>query len=123
MLQHLVADLHGRAVCRDAVKAAVCANCLQFLQMQEEEFAPHLRQFVTTIWGLLVRCGAQKGQDGLAMAATAFLTSVCRSTHFALFSSGDTLKQVRAASLATCGRLPTVPRLLAVVATCVVLVG
>lgn len=75
------------------MKAAVCHNLLQFLQMQEDDIAADLQTFVTTVWGLLVACGPGKGQDGLAQAAMAFLTAVCRSTHYQIFASGDTIKQ------------------------------
>jgi hypothetical protein len=77
------------------VKATVCQNCLQFLQLQEEDIAPHLKSFVTAVWGLLVSCGPSKAQDNVAMHAIAFLTAVCCSTHLQLFASGDTIKQAR----------------------------
>jgi Cse1 len=85
----------SNGACRDGMKAAICNNCLQFLQMQEEDIAEHLEVFVTTIWGLLVGCGSGRGQDNLAQAAMAFLTSVCRSTHYRIFEAGDTIHQVR----------------------------
>lgn len=56
----------------------------------------HLEGIVSTVWTLLIACGPRKGQDNLAMAAMAFLTTVCRSTYHKLFGSGDTIKQVRA---------------------------
>ena len=76
------------------MKATICHSCLQFLQLQEEDIASHLEGFVTIIWGLLINCGPAKGQDNLAQAAMAFLTSVCRSTHYKIFEAGDTIKQV-----------------------------
>jgi hypothetical protein len=76
------------------MKAQVVKCCHQFLEMQEEEVQPYLPTFVTAIWGLLVRCSSNMGQDNLALAAIAFLTTVGRSTHYSLFATGDTIRQV-----------------------------
>ena len=89
------------AACRDALKATVCTNCHQFLQMQEEDMEEHLQGIVRTVWALLIGCGPRRGQDNLAMAAMAFLTTVCRSTYHKLFGSGDTIKQVRSRTCAS----------------------
>ena len=76
------------------MKAQVVKCCHQFLEMQEEDIQPYLATFVTAIWGLLVACTARSGQDNLALAAIAFLTTVGRSTHHSLFASGETLQNV-----------------------------
>jgi hypothetical protein len=85
---------------RDAMKAQICQCCHQFLELQEEDMQPYLQTFVTTVWGILVSCTSRSSQDNLAMAAVTFLTAVCRSTHYQLFASGDTIKKVRS----LCGR-------------------
>lgn len=77
------------------MKAQVVKCCHQFLEMQEEDIQPYLAVFVKAIWGLLVACTSRSGQDNLALAAIAFLTTVGRSTHHSLFASGETLQNVR----------------------------
>jgi hypothetical protein len=76
------------------MKAAICHNCHQLLQLQEEDMKEHLQSVATTIWQLLLTCGPEKGHDNLAMAAVSFLSSVCRSSFYQLFASGDTITQV-----------------------------
>ena len=77
------------------MKAAICRAALQFLQLAEEDMGPHVAAFVTATWHLLQAAGAGSGGDGVAHAALAFLTAVARSTHYAIFASGDTIRQAR----------------------------
>jgi exportin-2 (importin alpha re-exporter) len=46
------------------------------------------------VWHLLTSVSARSGQDGLAMAATRFLTTVARSVHHGLFKEPAVLQQV-----------------------------
>lgn len=78
----------------DAVKAIACESLSLFMGRDEEEFAPHLETFVSDVWQLLVSVGPATGQDNLAMAAIAFLTTVARSVHYTLFGDANVLKQV-----------------------------
>jgi exportin-2 (importin alpha re-exporter) len=78
----------------DALKATACECLSLFMERNEEEFAPHLEKFATDVWQLLVSVGQDVGQDALAMAAIAFLTTVARSVHHTLFSDPAVLKQV-----------------------------
>ncbi|GBG00626.1 exportin, partial [Raphidocelis subcapitata] len=78
----------------DGLKAAVCANINLFMEIAEEEFAKFLQTFVTDVWHLLTSVSGRSGQDGLAMAATRFLTTVARSVHHTLFAEAAVLKQI-----------------------------
>ena len=78
----------------DAAKAIACECLSLFMELNEEEFAEFLETFVGDVWKLLLEVGQGLGQDGLAMAAIAFLTTVARSVHFKLFAGEDILKQV-----------------------------
>jgi hypothetical protein len=75
-------------------QAAVCANINLFMEMNEEEFSKFLQTFVTDVWHLLTSVSGRSGQDGLAMAATRFLTTVARSVHHGLFAAEGVLKQI-----------------------------
>jgi hypothetical protein len=77
-----------------ARQAAVCSNINLFMEMNEEEFAKFLQTFVTDVWHLLTSVSGRAGQDGLAMAATRFLTTVARSVHHGLFAAEGVLKQI-----------------------------
>ncbi|KAG1661631.1 hypothetical protein FOA52_002861 [Chlamydomonas sp. UWO 241] len=78
----------------DAVKSAVCQNINLFMEANEEEFAKFLQTFVTDVWGLLMKVSLKPGQDNLVMAAIRFLTTVCRSVHYGLFSNAGALQQI-----------------------------
>ena len=78
----------------DACKAMACECLSLFMERNEEEFAGFLETFVESVWKQLVEVGPGVGQDRLAMAAIAFLTTVARSVHFELFKGEEILKQV-----------------------------
>ena len=78
----------------DGVKAAVCANVNLFMEVAEEEFEKYLTTFANDVWQLLVKVSPAPGQDGLAMAALRFLTTLSRSVHAKLFGDAATLKQI-----------------------------
>lgn len=78
----------------DALKATACECLSLFMERNEEEFAKFLQTFVRDVWTELTAVGAATGQDNLAITATAFLTAVARSVHFALFGDAGALRQV-----------------------------
>ena len=74
----------------DACKAMACECLSLFMERNEEEFAGFLETFVESVWKQLVGVGQGVGQDRLAMAAIAFLTTVAKSVHYTLFKGrGD----------------------------------
>ena len=78
----------------DACKAMACECLSLFMERNEEEFAKFLETFVESVWKQLVEVGQGVGQDRLAMAAIAFLTTVAKSVHYKLFQGEEILKQV-----------------------------
>ena len=78
----------------DACKAMACECLSLFMERNEEEFAGFLETFVESVWKQLVGVGQGVGQDRLAMAAIAFLTTVAKSVHYTLFKGEEILKQV-----------------------------
>ena len=78
----------------DALKATACECLSLFMELNEEEFAPHLKVFVSDVWHQLLAVGPGIGQDHLTMAAITFLTTVARSVHHTLFGDAAVLKQV-----------------------------
>ncbi len=78
----------------DACKAMACECLSLFMERNEEEFAKFLETFVESVWKQLVEVGQGVGQDRLAMAAIAFLTTVAKSVHYTLFQGEEILKQV-----------------------------
>jgi exportin-2 (importin alpha re-exporter) len=78
----------------DALRRAVADAATLFMEVNEDEFAPFLPSFARDVWALLVGLPATPGADGLAMAATRFLTTVAKSVHAGLFSAEGALAQV-----------------------------
>ena len=78
----------------DALRRAVCEAATLFLEVNEDEFAPFLPPFARDVWALLVGLAPSPGCDGLAMAATRFLTGVAKSVHSSLFGAEGALAQV-----------------------------
>ncbi len=89
------------------VKAAICENVNLYLEKNEEEFAPFLRDFATSIWGQLmqarsyccrgsarrhrslpsIQVGLEPSKDALATQAMRFLTTLVSGVHHTLFQA------------------------------------
>ena len=67
------------------VKAAICENVNLYLEKNEEEFAPFVRDFATAVWGLLMQVGMEPGKDVLVTEAIRFLTTLVNGVHYTLF--------------------------------------
>lgn len=78
----------------EALRRAVADAATLFMEVNEDEFAPFLPSFARDVWALLVNLPATPGADGLAMAATRFLTTVAKSVHSSLFAADGALAQV-----------------------------
>ncbi|XP_041358734.1 exportin-2-like [Gigantopelta aegis] len=79
----------------EQVRSQVCDNVALYAQKYDEEFSPHLPQFVTAIWGLLTSTGQQVKYDLLVSNAIQFLASVAeRPSYKSLFEDPSTLASI-----------------------------
>ncbi|XP_029650427.1 exportin-2 [Octopus sinensis] len=79
----------------EQVKSQICDNVTLYAQKYDEEFGPHLPDFVTAIWNLLVTTGQQVKYDLLVSNAIQFLASVAeRPSYKKLFEESNTLGSI-----------------------------
>lgn len=79
----------------EQVKSQICDNVTLYAQKYDEEFSPHLPDFVTAIWHLLVTTGPQVKYDLLVSNAIQFLASVAeRPNYKGLFEESNTLSNI-----------------------------
>ena len=71
------------------IKASICENVSLYLEKNEEEFAPFVRDFATAVWGQLMQVGLEPGKDALATEAIRFLTTLVSGVHHTLFQDED----------------------------------
>ena len=71
------------------IKASICENVSLYLEKNEEEFAPFVRDFATAVWGQLMQVGLEPGKDALATEAIRFLTTLVSGVHHTLFHDED----------------------------------
>ena len=79
----------------EQVKSQICDNVAMYAQKYDEEFSPHLPNFVTAIWNLLINTGTQVKYDLLVSNAIQFLASVAeRPGYKHLFEDPNTLASI-----------------------------
>lgn len=61
----------------EQVKSQICDNVTLYAQKYDEEFSPHLPDFVTAIWHLLVTTGPQVKYD-LVRNCFCFYSILCK---------------------------------------------
>ena len=54
----------------EQVKSVICDNVAMYAQKYDEEFAPHLPQFVAAVWNLLINTGQQVKYDLVSAPVT-----------------------------------------------------
>ena len=79
----------------ERLQAAVVENASLYAHKYEEEFQPHLPQFVSGIWQRLMKTSLFPKHDRLAATSMRFLAEVVgQQMHAALFADESTLRQV-----------------------------
>ncbi|KAH9496808.1 Exportin-2 [Bulinus truncatus] len=79
----------------EQIKSQVCDNVALYAQKYDEEFSPHLPEFVKAIWGLLLSTSQGVKYDLLVSNAIQFLASVAeRPAYKGLFDNTDTLASI-----------------------------
>ncbi|GAB1609148.1 exportin-2 [Argonauta hians] len=79
----------------EQVKSQICDNVTLYAQKYDEEFSPHLPDFVTAIWNLLVTTSQEVKYDLLVSNAIQFLASVAeRPSYKKLFEESNTLASI-----------------------------
>ena len=79
----------------EELKSQICDNIGLYAHKYQEEFSPYMKQFVTSVWNLLLSLGRQVKYDMLVSNGIQFLASVAdRAQYKNLFEEASTLASI-----------------------------
>jgi exportin-2 (importin alpha re-exporter) len=79
----------------EVVKADICEALQLYTIKFDEDFNPHAKPFITSVWNLLSTIGPQRKYDALVSRALQFLTAVASvQSHAQVFNNEQTLSEI-----------------------------
>lgn len=79
----------------EVVKSDICEALQLYTKKFDEDFAPHTKQFMTSVWNLLSTTGPERKYDILVSKALQFLTAVASApNHAQVFNNEQTLSEI-----------------------------